>query len=212
MHASKYPCDPIRDDTNPDDPWAANPSIEQVFRNFIVYKNKENGVLAEDTGNLFFVNFTIAESWRAGIEFYLSNFTRETPSLNDSAIIGVTAGNAHSDNTNYSNMTAMWTGRAGPVSFKDVSVHNYPAGSWVMKTCSHCDDPKKFTSIGNDIYVEGLTFTNISGNWLQMTGAGLKREVIYDMDGSFSTSFDGQTRPNGTITHYWPSTATTPSC
>ena len=42
-----YPCLPIRDDSNPDDPWLDNPSIESKYHNFTIYKNLENGVLAE---------------------------------------------------------------------------------------------------------------------------------------------------------------------
>lgn len=34
-----YPCDPIRNDTLANDPWAQNPSVQSVFFNFTVYKN-----------------------------------------------------------------------------------------------------------------------------------------------------------------------------
>lgn len=37
-----------------------------------------------------------------------------------------------------------------------------------------------------------------------MAGAGIKRDIIYDLDGSLSQVFDSQVRTNGTITHYWP--------
>ena len=33
---------------------------------------------------------------------------------------------------------------------------------------------------------------------------GLKRDVIYDLDGSLSQKFDGTTRTSGTIVHGWP--------
>ncbi len=39
----------------------------------------EVGVLAEQTGNVIFDNFTIAENYRAGVEFYVANFTKEMP-------------------------------------------------------------------------------------------------------------------------------------
>ena len=203
MFARTYPCDDSKNFTNSADPWADNPSIQGVFRNFTIYKCMENGVLSEDTGNLFFDNFVIAESWRAGIEFYTSNHTKEAPGLNNSAVIGVSDTNPHSDNVNYSTSSALWTGRSGPITFKNVSIHNYIGNSYVLKTCSHCDDPLKYTNRGNDVYLEGISITNVT-NYLLMVGPGIKREVIHDLDGSFSQGFDSTSRPSGTIVHYWP--------
>jgi len=60
MYARKFPCEPLQNATNFADPWASNPSIQQVFRNFTIYKNMEDGVLAEETGNMIFENFKIA--------------------------------------------------------------------------------------------------------------------------------------------------------
>lgn len=71
-----YPCDPIRNDTDPNDPWSYNPSQQSLFSNFTVYKNLEDGVLAEETGNVVFDNFIIAENYHAGVEFYVANFTK----------------------------------------------------------------------------------------------------------------------------------------
>ena len=46
------------------------------------------------------------------------------------------------------------------------------------------------------MFVNQLTFTNVSGRMLEMIGI-LKRDVIYDLDGSFSNKFDGITRTSG---------------
>jgi hypothetical protein len=46
------PCGSIRNDSNLDDPYSENPSISSVFSNWIIYKNGEDGVYAEETGNL----------------------------------------------------------------------------------------------------------------------------------------------------------------
>jgi hypothetical protein len=62
-----YPCNPVRNDSNAVDSWADNPSIESVYSNFTVYKNLEDGVLAEQTGNVIFDNFVIAENYHSGI-------------------------------------------------------------------------------------------------------------------------------------------------
>ena len=62
-----YPCKPVRNDSNAVDSWADNPSIQSVFSNFTVYKNLEDGVLAEQVGNVVFDNFVIAENYHSGI-------------------------------------------------------------------------------------------------------------------------------------------------
>jgi hypothetical protein len=76
LFSRKYPCLPVRDDTNGSDPWYSNPSIPSIFYNFTIYKNLEDGVLSEQSGNLMITNFTIAENYNAGVEFYIANFTK----------------------------------------------------------------------------------------------------------------------------------------
>jgi hypothetical protein len=71
-----YPCNPVRDDTNANDPWASNPSIQTIFSNFTIYKNLEDGVLAEQVGNVIFYNFTVAENYHSGVEYLIANFTK----------------------------------------------------------------------------------------------------------------------------------------
>lgn len=41
-----FPCNPLRNDSNANDPYSFNPSIKSTFSNFTVYKNLEDGVLA----------------------------------------------------------------------------------------------------------------------------------------------------------------------
>lgn len=52
-----YPCSPIFT-TDLVDPWASNPPVTSTFYTFTLYKNGECGLLAEQTGNLVFSNFT----------------------------------------------------------------------------------------------------------------------------------------------------------
>ena len=61
-----YPCQPLRDETLAD-PWSSNPSIPSLFYNYVVYKNGEAGVLAENVGNMQFQNITAAENKLAGV-------------------------------------------------------------------------------------------------------------------------------------------------
>ncbi len=55
-----YPCLPVRNDSNSNNPWEFNPSIPAIYSNFTIYKNLEDGVLAEQVGNVIFDNFTVA--------------------------------------------------------------------------------------------------------------------------------------------------------
>lgn len=47
LSSRKYPCEPTKNESDANDPWQYNPSIQSVFTNFTVYKNLEDGVLAE---------------------------------------------------------------------------------------------------------------------------------------------------------------------
>ena len=66
LYSRENPCGSIRDDSL-SDPWANNPSIQSHFYNYMLYKNGEDGLLAEEMGNTLFENFVIAESGRAGM-------------------------------------------------------------------------------------------------------------------------------------------------
>ena len=115
--------------------------------------------------------------------------------------------NAHNDTTNYtSGMAAAITGRSGSWNFSNIRFYNYPEGSVMFKTCRFCDDPLEYTNLGTQVNVDKLTFTNVSAKMLFMIG--LKRDVIYDLDGSFSNKFDAQNRSSGTIIHGWDHIAT----
>jgi len=56
--------------------------------------------------------------------------------------------------------------------------------------------------------MEQLTFTNVTGKMLFFIGI-LKRDVIYDLDGSLSQKFDGTSRASATIVHGFPHIAAT---
>jgi len=99
-------------------------------------------------------------------------------------------------------MSAVITGKTGTYSLNNINFYNYPAGSLLFQTCRFCDDPLKYTNLGTEVTVQKLTFTNVSGMMLNMIG--LKRDVIYDLDGSFSASFDGVSRTSGSIVHGFP--------
>jgi len=58
------------------DPWSENPSIQNVFYNYVLYRNGEAGLLGEQLGNTIFRNLTIADSGRSGMQFHKSNFSK----------------------------------------------------------------------------------------------------------------------------------------
>lgn len=148
-------------------------------------------------------NFTIAENYHGGAEFYLANFTKEMVSVNNCAIIGQSQTNMAADTTNYtSGMAAVITPRTGFSNFTNTRFYNYPAGSVVFVVCSKCDDVMFFNNLGTEVVVKNLTFDQVDGDYLLMLG--LKRDIIYDLDGSLSSAFDGRTRASATITYNFP--------
>lgn len=186
-----------------------NPSMTSTFTNFILYKNLEDGVLAEQTGDIVFQNFTVGENYRSGFEFYLANFTQKPPQVLDSAVIGMSQTNAASNTTNYTvGMSGLITPRSGVTSFTNIRFYSFPAGSILIQTCVLGDDPLKYTNLGTEILLKQLTLTDVTGNLLFMIG--LKRDIIYDIDGSLSIAYDNTSRPTGaTIVHGYPHIAST---
>ena len=193
-----YPCKSPTNSSDLDDPWSFNPSIQSVFSNFTLYKNLEDGVLAEQVGNVVFTNFVIAESIRSGVEFYVADVAKEAPLFTNSTIIGVSNSNAASNLSIYNNMSAVITGRYGMYNITNVNIYNFPNNTLLLQTCPYCDIASLYVNLGTEVFVSALTLTNVTGKMLRMVG-GMKRDVIYDTDASLSASFDNKSRTSGTI-------------
>ncbi len=59
----KYPCSGFSyDQTNPSDPFHKNPIITASYTNYLGYKNKFNGAIAERVGDVRFINFKVADN------------------------------------------------------------------------------------------------------------------------------------------------------
>ena len=211
MYATRYPCRDVRDDSNTADPWLSNPSIANTFKDFTIWKNMEDGVIAEETGNVHFDNFVVAESWKAGFQFLENNYTKEMTTIKNSIIIGESH-HVEAGNNNYTNSSAIWTGKNGAIWVENVLIKNFGItnmSSGVIKTCTECDNPLKYSNRGTELFLDGITFENITGNYLHMVGSGIKRDVIFDLKGSLVSAFNA---PSGslsagskvTITHNWP--------
>lgn len=119
-------------------------------------------------------------------------------SVDNSIIVGKTVTNPSVDGSNYTKgMAAVITPRTGQANITNTRFYYYPAGSIALITCSHCDDLLLYTNLGSDTFIKNLTFTGVVGKYLLMIG--LKRDVIYDLDGSLSDAFDGGDRSSATI-------------
>ena len=62
-----------------------------------------------------------------------------------------------------------------------------------------------------EVYISNISYTNVSGYKLFMNG--VRKEVIYDLDGSFTTTdFDGIQRVSAAITNNWFHMRNDPAC
>jgi hypothetical protein len=137
------------------------------------------------------------------VEFYLANFTREPPTVINSFIVGQSRTNAAANTTNYTlGMSGAITGRSGVTQLTNIRFYNFPQGSVLFQTCRLCDDPLKYTNVGTEVILSQITLTNVTGSLLYMIG--LKRDVIYDTDGSLSYAFDRRNRTSATIVYGYP--------
>lgn len=103
------------------------------------------------------------------------------------------------------------TPRLGNIRVDNIRFYNYPANTHSIETCSHCDNALLFTNTAQEIYISNITFTNVSGYKLFMNGQ--KREILYDLDGSFTTNqFDGVQRQSAAVTFNYNHLKTEPAC
>lgn len=143
----------------------------------------------------------------AGIEFYRTVEALNRVKLDGAVIVGVTQSNAPLVTSASSGII---TPRQGQIQLNNVRFNNYPAGTYSLETCSKCNNLLLFTNTGQEIFISNVTFTNVSGNYLKMLG--LKREIIYDSDGTFSNSFDANTRTSATVVNNFKHIAAESNC
>ena len=103
--------------------------------------------------------------------------------------------NAAAVSTYQNGLTGVATGKTGSYNFSNVRFYSYPSGSKIFKVCSGCDSASKYNSIGTDVYINHISFSNVNATYLNI--GGIKRCLIWDTDGSFGQIFDGNARPNG---------------
>ncbi|KAL4484526.1 hypothetical protein ABPG74_019703 [Tetrahymena malaccensis] len=179
----QYPCNPYRDDTQAN-PFVNNTSFTITWSNFVAYRNNEDGVLAEEVGNMIFNNFTLVGNKQSGFNTYLTNRTDEYVILQNSLIVGQSSGNpaAVADlQSSYGLITPRTDG------FKVQNVHfaSFIQNMTVFKSCSFCWHFKKWVQGGkltlfSQISYEGISTSNYMywDNW--------RREIYQDLDGSLT--------------------------
>jgi hypothetical protein len=99
----------VEDPTNKADPYWQNPLIPAVFTNFTSFKNRRNGAIALDIGEVKFENFKVADNILAGIEVELSDNVGDGYAMvNGAVVIG------RSDNADFLTNEAPSHGIIGP--------------------------------------------------------------------------------------------------
>jgi dUTPase len=113
------------------DPFAANPSIQNTFSNFTLYMNNQSGLLAEEIGNTIFQNFTIVDSGYAGVEFQITNFSREFVVAQDFVVVAQSVSNGPSTAA-LQNVKGLVTPRTDGFMGSNMRFYKFPVGTWVF--------------------------------------------------------------------------------
>jgi hypothetical protein len=103
---------------------------------------------------MIFENFTIAETKRAGIEFYRTNLTEELVIARDMAIIGESTGNPPD---NFAATLDGARGVIGPrtsgIKITDIRFYNFRSNMVILETCAFCDDILLFTNTAHEYLI-----------------------------------------------------------
>jgi hypothetical protein len=200
LFSTQNPCLPTNIDTNLD-PWASNPSIQSTFYNYVLWRNQQAGLLAEQVGDMIFNNFTIADSGQTGMQFHLTNFTQELVIAQNSVIIGQSVNNGLSD-ADLTGVYGLIAPRSDGFKGSNLRFYNFPSTMTVFQSCSQCDNMDLLVTSGKSSFFEQIQYTNVSGSYLYWNGP--RRNIFYDLDGSLTADlFDGVNRTATTLSPYY---------
>ncbi|KAL4508253.1 hypothetical protein ABPG72_003557 [Tetrahymena utriculariae] len=178
----KNPCSPYRDDSKPN-PFADNPSFPITWKNFVSYRNHEDGVLAEEVGNMIFDNFSLLDNKQSGFNAYLTNRTDEEVILRNSLIVGKSLGNP-ADDSDLVNTRGLITPRTDGFRVENTHFANFDNKMTVFKSCSFCWHFKKWVQGGKLTKFTGISYFNIKSN--KIFWENWRREIYQDLDGTLS--------------------------
>ena len=137
-----FPCKPIvYDSSNPADPFWQNPIITANFYDFVGWKNKRNGAIAEKVGDIRFHNFKTADNILAGIEFSLTDqVADQMAQINNALVVGKTANTE--EILDWASPHGIITPRTENFTIDNVRFYNYDFNSAAaLGSCSHCFHP-----------------------------------------------------------------------
>ncbi|EAR99597.2 IPT/TIG domain protein (macronuclear) [Tetrahymena thermophila SB210] len=178
----KNPCSPYRDDSKPN-PFIDNPSFTITWKNFVSYRNHEDGVLAEEVGNMVFDNFWLLDNKQSGFNVYLTNRTDEEVILRNSLIVGKSLGNP-ADDSDLENTRGLITPRTDGFRVESTHFANFDKKMTVFKSCSFCWHFKKWVQGGKLTKFIDISYANINSN--KIFWENWRREIYQDLDGSLS--------------------------
>jgi len=97
MIPRQFACKPVTFDWgNLNDPFHSNPIQTMIFEDYTGYRNKRNGAIALNVGDVRFNNFKTADNILAGVEFEKTNNVYDgRPGVYNSVIVGRSMGNSN---------------------------------------------------------------------------------------------------------------------
>ncbi len=192
-----FPCvDLIFDPNNTTDPYWKNPPIAAVFQNFTSFKNRRNGAIALDIGQVRFENFKVSDNILAGIEVELSDSMVDGYAMVNGALVIGRSNNAD-EMTNNASSHGIIGPRTENFQVHNVKFYNFDiADKAALGTCSHCFSAPSTDSGGRTVTVSNLYFD--SSVTVKIRYQEPWREIFYDIDGSLTGL-----GPNSYATSYW---------
>jgi hypothetical protein len=109
-----------------------------------------------------------------------------------------------------SNFVGVYAPKSDGWRMSGIEFYNFPSNMVALQTCHSCNSPSSFVNTGKIYHVNNITYHNMSGKYLIMNG--LKRDIIYDEDGTFSSDFNQDTRSYGQILHGFSHLIDEPGC
>lgn len=187
MIPRKFPCQPIMFDLaaeqRGEDPFAKNPLQTMRFRQLTSYKNKRNGAIALNVGDVRFEEFKTADNILAGVEFELTkNVKDDRVQVNNSLIVG------RSSNTeewlDNSSPRGVISPRTEYFTIRNIRFWNFDMNNAAsLGDCSHCFHDAATDSGARTVKTVQLQFFNVLKRIKYTTPY---RGIFYDLDGSLT--------------------------
>jgi len=152
-----YPCRPIiYDPTNETDPYWQNPLITANFETLTAWKNKRNGAIAGQVGDVRYNNFKVADSILANIEFEETYDTGYfTAMIQNAVLIGRSANTEEA--LDFANPRGIITPRSDNFVIDGVKFFSYDFGTAAgIGSCSHCWHPSATDSGAREVKMRNL--------------------------------------------------------